>query len=157
VFEPNRSRREFRAWLEGGALVFVAFKDGQAVAFQSFNFAVPSGPPLSSLTLEPGQIWGVDAQTLPAYRRHHAASSLRAYRDSVLAPLGIREYLSSVQDDNFATLAYSMGAHRRGVDRVGLLSYRCLLGFRRLRFEENVLDQLERRLAEAGVPARARS
>ncbi len=151
VFEPNRSRREFRAWLESGAHVFAAFEGGRPVAFQCFNFAVPTGPPLSSLTLGPGQVWAVDVQTLPAYRRHHAAASLRAYRDSVLAPRGVREYLSSVQDDNFPALSYAYGAHRKNVDRIALLSYRCVLGFRRIRIEQDAGAELERRLAKQGL------
>jgi len=151
AFEPNRSRREFRAWLEGGALVFTAFAGGRPAAFQCFAFAVPSGPPLSSLTLGPGQIWTVDVQTLPEYRRHHVAESLRAYRDRVLFPRGVREYVSSVQDDNFPALSYAYSAHRRDGDRVGRVSYTCRLGVRRIRIEEDARDELERRLGEKGL------
>ena len=151
VFEPNRKRREFRAWLDAGALVFVALRDGQPVAFQCFSHSVPSGPPLSSLRLVPGQIWTVDVQTLPAYRRHHVAAALRAHRDDVLAARGIREYVSSVQDDNLPALSYAYGGPRRLVDRVGLLSYRCVLGFRRIQHEEDALPGLDRRLARAGL------
>lgn len=155
VFEPNRQRREFREWLEGGALLFAAFADGRPVAFQCFTHSVPTGPPLSSLTLEPGQIWTVDVQTLPEFRRHHVAATLRAYRDHVLTGRGIREYVSSVQDDNLPALAYAYGGRRRLVERVGLLSYRCVLGFRRVHLEPDALARLERRLADAGLlPAR---
>ena len=63
-----------------------------------------------------------DVQTLPEYRRHHVAESLRAYRDRVLFPRGVREYVSSVQDDNFPALAYAYSAHRREGDRVGRVS-----------------------------------
>ena len=148
VFEPNRKRREFRAWLEEDALLFAAFVDGRPVAFQCFARSVPSGPPLSSLVLEPGQLWTVDVQTLPAYRRHHAAASLRAHRDHVLVGQGVREYVSSVQDDNLGTLRYAWGTDRRLVERVSLLSYFCLFGFRRIRIERDALARLERLLAE---------
>jgi hypothetical protein len=151
VFEPNRQRREFREWLEGGALLFAAFADGRPVAFQCFTHSVPTGPPLSSLTLEPGQIWTVDVQTLPEFRRHQVAATLRAYRDHVLAGRGIREYVSSVQDDNLPALSYAYGGKQRIVSRVGLLSYLCVLGFRRIHVEADALARLERRLAEAGL------
>lgn len=155
VFEPNRKRREFRTWLENGALVFVAFAAGRPVAFQCFQFAVPTGPPLSSLTLGPGQIWTVDVQTLPEYRRHQVAASLRSYRDAVLAPRGVREYVSSVQDDNLPALAYAYTAHQRSTDRVGRLSYRCRLGLRSIRIEPDARDELVRFLAAAGALARS--
>lgn len=149
VFEPNRQRREFREWLEGGALLFAAFADGRPVAFQCFTHSLPTGPPLSSLTLEPGQLWTVDVQTLPEFRRHQVAATLRTYRDHVLAGRGIREYVSSVQDDNLPALSYAYGGKQRIVSRVGLLSYLCVLGFRRIHVEADALARLERRLAEA--------
>jgi hypothetical protein len=157
VFEPNRHRREFREWLDGGALLFAAFKDGKPVAFQCFNHAVPTGPPLSSLTLGPGQLWTVDVQTLPEFRRHHVAQSLRAYRDRMLAERGYREYVSSVQDDNLPALSYAYGGKKRLVDRVELLTYLCLLGFGRIWLERDALGRLERRLAEAGLLPAARA
>ena len=157
VFEPNRKRPEFRAWLDSGALLFAAFANGRPVAFQCFSRSVPTGPPLSSLTLAPGQIWTVDVQTLPEYRRHHVAAALRAYRDSVLGARGIREYVSSVQDDNLPALSYAYGGPRRLVDRVGLLSYTCVLGVRRIRIEPDALLELEQRLARAGLLPGARS
>lgn len=153
VFEPNRKRREFRAWLEGGAIVVAAFDGEKPVAFQCFDFAVPAGPPLSSLQLGPGEVWSVDVQTLPAYRRHGAAASLMAYRDDTLTLRGIRAFVSSVQDDNFPALSYVFGALQAG-DRVRLLSYRCLLGFRRIRIEEDAAAKLERRLSERGLRRR---
>jgi hypothetical protein len=157
AFEPNRQRREFREWLEAGALLFAAFADGRPVAFQCFTHSVPTGPPLSSLTLEPGQIWTVDVQTLPEFRRHNVAATLRAYRDHVLAGRGILEYVSSVQDDNFPALSYAYGGKQRIVSRVGLLSYLCVLGFRRIHVEADALARLERRLGDAGLLPAARS
>jgi GNAT superfamily N-acetyltransferase len=153
VFEPNRKRREFRAWLEGGAIVVAAFDGDKPVAFQCFDLAVPAGPPLSSLELGPGEIWSVDVQTLPAYRRHGAAASLMAYRDDTLSRRGIRAFVSSVQDDNIPALSYVFRALQAG-DRVRLLSYRCLLGFRRIRIEEDAAAKLERRLSERGLRRR---
>jgi GNAT superfamily N-acetyltransferase len=153
VFEPNRKSREFRAWLEGGAILFAAFDGEKPAAFQCFDFAVPVGPPLSSLELGPGEIWSVDVQTLPAYRRHGAAASLMAYRDDMLSRRGIRAFVSSVQDDNFPALSYVFRALQAG-DRVRLLSYRCLLGFRRIRIEEDAAAKLERRLSEHGLRPR---
>lgn len=149
VFEPNRHRREFREWLDDGALLFAAFKDGRPVAFQCFAYSVPTGPPLDRLTLGPGQIWTVDVQTVPEYRRHHVATDLRAYRDIVLADMGLREYVSSVQDDNLPALRYAYGNPKRLVDRVQLLTYFCLLGFRRISIEADSLARLERVLADA--------
>jgi len=154
VFEPNRQRREFQDWLAGGALLFAAFAHGRPVAFQCFSHSVPTGPPLSSLTLRPGQVWTVDVQTLPEFRRHHVAASLRAYRDHVLAERGVREYVSSVQDANLPALRYAYGGPRRLVDRVELLSYECLLGFRRIRLHADALPELEQRLAQADSSAR---
>jgi len=150
VFEPNRQRREFREWLTSGALLFVAFAGGRPVAFQCFARSVPAGPPLSGLTLRPDQLWTVDVQTLPEVRRQHAAAALRAYRDHVLAASGVREYVSSVQDDNLPALAYGYGGARRLVSRVSLLSWVCVLGLRRIRIEADALAKLERRLAAAG-------
>jgi hypothetical protein len=150
VFEPNRQRREFRAWLAEGAFLFAAFKDGEPVAFQCFSREVPKGPPLSSLALEPGQVWTVDVQTLPEFRRHRVAAELRAYRDDFFRARGVREYVSSVQDDNLPTLRYAYGNEgQRLVERVELLSYVCLLGFRRIRVEKDALARLERQLARA--------
>lgn len=157
VFEPNRHRREFREWLDDGALLFAAFKDGRPVAFQCFARAVPTGAPLDRLTLGPGQIWTVDVQTVPEYRRHHVAADLRAYRDIVLADMGLREYVSSVQDDNLPALRYAYGNPKRLVDRVQLLTYFCLLGFRRVSIEADSLARLERVLAEAERPSATRS
>lgn len=151
VFEPNRNRREFREWLAGGALLFAAFAEGRPVAFQCFSRSVPTGPPLSSLALGPGQIWTVDVQTLPEYRRHHVAQWLRIYRDRMLGEQGIREYVSSVQDDNLPALSYAYGGRQRLVDRVELLSYLCLLGARRIWIDRDALSRLEQRLAQAGL------
>ena len=157
VFEPNRQRREFREWLAGGALLFAAFASGRPVAFQCFSHAVPTGPPLSSLTLGPGQLWTIDVQTLPEFRRHNAAAALRAYRDHVLVGRGYREYVSSVQDDNLPALSYAYGGAKRLVNRVELLTYVCLLGFRRIRLEADALAPLEQRLSEAGLLPGSRS
>jgi hypothetical protein len=151
VFEPNRHRREFREWLEGGAFLFAAFVDGRPVAFQCISRSVPTGPPLSSLELGPGQLWAVDVQTLPEFRRHKAAVAIRAYRDRVLGGLGYRQIVSSVQDDNIPALIYAYGGRKRLVDRVELLTYVCLLGFRRIRVEPDALAGLEDRLAKAGL------
>jgi hypothetical protein len=157
MFEPNRSRREFRDWLDEGALVFAAFVDGRPVAFQCFSHHVPTGPPLSSLTLAPGQLWAVDVQTLPEYRRHHAAAALRAYRDRALGGQGIREYVSSVQEDNLPALAYAYGGRQRLVDRVERLSWLCVFGYRRIRVEADARARLERMLSAAGVLPGSRS
>jgi hypothetical protein len=127
------------------------------VAFQCFSHSVPTGPPLSSLTLGPGQLWTVDVQTLPEFRRHHAAAALRAYRDHLLGGRGYTEYVSSVQDDNLPTLSYAYGGPKRLVDRVELLTYVCLLGFRRIRLEADALARLEQRLTEAGLLPGSRS
>jgi hypothetical protein len=151
VFEPNRHRREFREWLAEGAFVFAAFVGGRPVAFQCLSRSVPTGPPLSNLTLAPGQLWTVDAQTLPEYRRHHVASALRAYRNRVLAARGYRESVASVQADNLPALAYAYGGRKRLAERVELLTYVRVLGFGRIRVEPVALAELERRLAEAGL------
>ncbi len=157
VFEPNRHRREFREWLDGGALLFAAFAGGRPVAFQCFSHSVPTGPPLSHLTLGPGQVWTVDVQTLPEFRRHHVAAALRAYRDRVLGERGYREYVSSVQDDNLPALSYAYGGPQRIVDRVELLTYVCLLGFGRISVEADALVGLEQRLAKARLLPGTRS
>lgn len=151
VFEPNRNRREFREWLESGALIFAAFQDGRPVAFQCFAHQVPTGPPLSSLSLGPGQLWTVDVQTLPEFRRHHVAQWLRHYRDRLLVQRGIREYVSSVQDDNLPALSYAYGGQTRLVERVERLGWLCVLGYRRIDRETDALARLERRLDEAGL------
>jgi hypothetical protein len=154
VFEPNRQRREFQEWLDGGALLFAAFAafaDGRPVAFQCFSHSVPTGPPLSSLTLGPGQVWAIDVQTLPEFRRHRAAAALRAYRDCVLGERGYREYVSSVQDDNLPALSYAYGGRQRLAARIELLTWVCVLGFRRMRVDADARVELERLLAEAGL------
>ena len=152
AFEPNRHRREFREWLENGALLFAAFaKEGRPVAFQCFAHQVPTGPPLSSLSLGPGQLWTVDVQTLPEFRRHHVAQWLRHYRDRLLVQRGIREYVSSVQDDNLPALSYAYGGQTRLVERVERLGWLCVLGYRRIDRETDALARLERRLDEAGL------
>jgi hypothetical protein len=151
VFEPNRTRREFREWLENGALIFTAFQNGRPVAFQCFAHQVPTGPPLSSLSLGPGQLWTVDVQTLPEFRRHHVAQSLRSFRDRLLGPRGIREFVSSVQDDNLPALSYAYGGPTRLVERVERLGWLCVLGYRRIDRETDALARLERRLEEAGL------
>jgi hypothetical protein len=151
VFEPNRHRREFQQWLADGAFVFAAFADGRPVAFQCVSHSVPTGPPLSSLRLAPDQVWTVDVQTLPEFRRHHVANSLRSYRNRVLAERGYRESVASVQEDNLPALSYGYGGRKRIVDRVELLTYLCVLGFRRIWLERDALPRLERRLAEAGL------
>ena len=156
VFEPNRHRREFREWLEGGAFLFVALVDGRPVAFQCISKSVPTGPPLSSLALGPGQLWAVDVQTLPEFRRHKVAVAIRAYRDRVLGGLGYRQIVSSVQDDNFPALIYAYGGRQRLVDQVQLLTYVCVLGFKRIRVEPDALARLERHLAKAGLLPGAR-
>ena len=140
-----------RDWLESGALLFAAFEDSRPVAFQCFTHSVPAGPPLSSLVLEPGQLWTVDVQTLPEFRRHHVAQSLRSYRDRLLVQRGIREYVSSVQDDNLPALGYAYGGSTRLVDRVERLGWLCVLGYRRIDRETDALARLERRLDEAGL------
>jgi hypothetical protein len=156
VFEPNRHRREFREWLENGAFLFAAFADGRPVAFQCISKTVPTGPPLSSLTLGPGQLWAVDVQTLPEFQRHRVAVAIRAYRDRVLTELGYRQIVSSVQDNNYPALVYAYGGRQRLVDRVELLSWLCVLGFSRIRVEPDALAKLENHLTKAGLLPGAR-
>ena len=69
----------------------------------------------------------------------------------MLAERGIREYVSSVQDDNLPALSYAYGGRQRLVERVDLLSYLCLLGFRRIWIECDMLPRLEQRLTQAGL------
>jgi hypothetical protein len=116
---------------------------------------VPTGPPLSSLTLAPGQIWGVDLQTLPEFRRHHVAASLRDQRDQLLLQRGYREILSSVQDDNLPALKYAYSGQDQRTDRVDRLSYLAVLGFRRIRLEKDTRPLLEQVLRQAGLLPRA--
>lgn len=156
VFEPARHRREFREWIEEGSYIFVAYKDGRPVSFQRVSRAVPAGPPLSSVVLAPGQVWGADAQTLPAFRGQHVGAALRAFRDRTLRAQGVREYVSSVQSDNHRALVLGYGGRQRLVDRVERLDYRCLLGFRRIRRVPDALAGLERVLGEAGLLPAAR-
>jgi hypothetical protein len=156
VFEPSRQRREFRAWLEQGALVFVAYKDGRPASFQRVSLTVPTGPPLSSVTLGPDQVWGAEAQTLPEFRGQHVGADLRACRDRVVRERGYREYVSSVQSNNLPALILGYGGRRRLVDRVERLDYLCLLGFRRIRRQPDALAALERILRTAGLLAEIR-
>lgn len=165
VFEPTRTRREFREWIGEGSYIFVAYQDGRPVSFQRVSHAVPKGPPLSSLVLAPGQVWGADAQTLPAFRGQHVGAALRAFRDRTLRERGVREYVSSVQSDNHRALILGWGGRQRLVTRVERLDYLCVLGFRRIRIVADALPALERVLGDAGllpadtrasVPARAR-
>ena len=151
VFEPTRTRREFREWIEEGSYIFVAYKDGRPVSFQRVSHAVPKGPPLSSLALGYGQVWGADAQTLPDFRGQHVGAALRQFRDRTLRGRGVREYVSSVQSDNHRALILGYGGRQRLVERVERLDYLCLLGFRRIRRVTDALAALERVLGEAGL------
>jgi hypothetical protein len=155
VFEPTRTRREFREWIGEGSYIFVASKEGRPVSFQRVSHAVPKGPPLSMLSLAPGQVWGADAQTLADYRGQHVGAALRAFRDRTLRARGVREYVSSVQSDNHRALILGYGGRQRLVERVERLDYLCLLGFRRVRRVADALPALERLLDDAGLlPAR---
>jgi GNAT superfamily N-acetyltransferase len=149
AFEPIRKRREFREWIAEGSYVFVAYQDGQPVAFHRVSHVVPAGPPLSSLVLAPGQVWSADAQTLPEFRGQRVSSALRAFRDRTLHPRGVREYVSSVQSDNLPALIFGWGGSRRLAERVERIDYVCLLGFRRIRRVADALPALERVLSDA--------
>jgi len=151
VFEPARTRREFREWIAEGSYIFVAYKDGRPVSFQRVSRAVPAGPPLSSLSLAPGQVWGADAQTLADFRGQHVGAALREFRDRTLRARGVREYVSSVQSDNHRALILGYGGRQRLVERVERLDYLCLLGLRRIRRVADALPALERVLGEAGL------
>jgi GNAT superfamily N-acetyltransferase len=156
VFEPTRTRREFREWIEEGSYIFVAYKDGRPVSFQRVSHAVPKGPPLSSLSLAAGQVWGADAQTLPDFRGQHVGAALRQFRDRTLRARGVREYVSSVQSDNHRALILGYGGRQRLVERVERLDYLCLLGFRRIRRVADALPALEQVLGQAGLLPGAR-
>jgi len=151
VFEPTRHRREFREWIDEGSYIFVAYKDGRPVSFQRVSRGVPTGPPLSSLELAPGQVWGADAQTLPDFRGQHVGAALREFRDRTLRARGVREYVSSVQSDNHRALILGYGGRQRLVERVERLDYLCLLAFRRIRRVADALPALERVLGDAGL------
>jgi GNAT superfamily N-acetyltransferase len=151
VFEPTRTRREFREWVEEGSYIFVAYKDGRPVSFQRVSHAVPKGPPLSSLSLAPGQVWGADAQTLPDFRGQHVGAALRQFRDRTLRARGVREYVSSVQSDNHRALILGYGGRQRLVEHVERLDYLCLFGFRRIRRVTDALPALEQILGQAGL------
>jgi GNAT superfamily N-acetyltransferase len=156
VFEPIRQRREFHEWIAEGSWIFVAYQDGRPVSFQRVSRTVPAGPPLSSIALAPGQVWGADAQTLPEFRGQHVGAALREYRDRTLRAQGVREYVSSVQSDNHRALILGWGGRQRLVERVERLDYRCVLGVRRIRRVADALAALERILGEAGLlPGRA--
>jgi hypothetical protein len=156
AFEPTRSRREFREWIEEGSWIFVAYKAGRPVSFQRVSRTVPTGPPLSSVVLAPGQVWGADAQTLAEFRGQHVGAALREFRDRTLRAAGVREYVSSVQSDNHRALILGYGGRQRLVERVERIDYFCVLGVRRIRRVADALPALERVLAEAGLlPARS--
>jgi GNAT superfamily N-acetyltransferase len=156
IFEPIRQRREFREWIAEGSWIFVAYQHGRPVSFQRVSRTVPAGPPLSSIALAPGQVWGADAQTLPEFRGQHVGAVLREFRDRTLRAQGMREYVSSVQSDNHRALILGWGGRQRLVERVERLDYLCLLGFRRIRRVDDALPALERVLGEAGLlPGRA--
>jgi GNAT superfamily N-acetyltransferase len=152
VFEPlGRHRREFREWIGEGSYIFVAYKDGRPVSFQRVSRRVPAGPPLSSLALAPGQVWGADAQTLPDFRGQHVGAALREFRDRTLRARGVREYVSSVQSDNHRALILGYGGRQRLVERVERLDYRCRFGVRRIQRVRDALPALEGVLAQAGL------
>jgi hypothetical protein len=155
VFEPIRQRREFRDWIAEGSWIFVAYRAGRPVAFQRVSRTVPAGPPLSSIGLAPGQVWGADAQTLAEFRGQHVGAVLREFRDRTLRAAGMREYVSSVQSDNHRALILGYGGRQRLVERVERLDYLCVLGIRRIRRVADALPALERVLAQAGLLPKA--
>ena len=94
--------------------------------------------------------------TDPMWQRSGVGGYLVAEAEMIARRLDIRRLVVSTTNDNLPALSYAYGGKRRLVERVGLLSYLCVLGFRRIRIEPDALARLERRFAGAGLlPANA--
>ena len=80
--------------------------------------------------LEPGQFWGADSFCLPEYRNKGIARHLKVFGDRYLASLGYKDFVSSIEITNTASLRASSAAGR---EVLFYISFTRLLGYERLR------------------------
>ena len=98
---------QFKEWLDNGNWIFVAYHGGKPVSFHVVSKESRNRPPFSRFSLKDDQVWIVDIYTLPEYRRHHVAQSLRAFRERTLRSLGYTEAISTVLISNLPTLFHA--------------------------------------------------
>jgi GNAT superfamily N-acetyltransferase len=108
------------------------------------------------IKLEPGQFWGADSFCLPEYRNRGIARHLKIFSDRHLASLGYKEFVSSIEATNTASLSASRAAGRQVLYYVSFLR---ILFWERIRVSRDIPTSFwdglkQRRRGGAGASVR---
>jgi GNAT superfamily N-acetyltransferase len=146
----RRYVEEDKDWL------YVACDGDRIVATRRSSLVIRDNLLSRLIKLEPGQFWGADSFCLPEYRNRGIARHLKIFSDRHLASLGYKEFVSSIEVTNTASLSASRAAGRQVLYYVSFLR---ILGWERVRVSKDMpaslWDGLKRR-REGGSGASAR-
>jgi hypothetical protein len=148
LFSSMYTPLQFHRMITGGEFVFIACDNDKPIAFQIASFKSGTRLPRSKFPLTEGQVWILDTYTLPEYRQHHVAASLKTFRDRYFLQRGVHEIVATVMENNFPSLFYVTTSPIRSVQF--FLFFR-FLGFSLFRLNINAADQLHQHLRQHTV------
>ena len=103
----RRYVEEDKDWL------YVACDGDRIVATRRSSLVIRDNLLSRVIKLEPDQFWGADSFCLPEFRNRGIARHLKIFSDRHLASLGYKEFVSSIEVTNTASLSASRAAGTR--------------------------------------------
>lgn len=146
----RRYVEEDKDWL------YVACDGDRIVATRRSSLVIRDNLLSRVIKLEPGQFWGADSFCLPEYRNRGIVRHLKIFGDRHLASLGYKEFVSSIEATNQASLSASRAAGRQVLYYVSFLR---ILFWERLHVSKDIPASLWQGLKqrrEGGLGASAR-
>jgi len=136
----RRYVEEDKDWL------YVACDGDRIVATRRSSLVIRDNLLSRVIKLEPGQFWGADSFCLPEYRNKGIVRHLKIFSDRHLASLGYKDFVSSIEATNTASLRASRAAGREVLYYVSFVR---IFFWERLRVSKNIptpfWDGLKRR------------
>ena len=142
---PRQYVEEDRDWL------YVACDGDRIVATRRSSLVIRDNVLSRVIKLGPDQFWGADSFCLPEYRNKGIVRHLKIFSDRHLASLGYKEFVSSIEVTNTASLRASRAAGREVLYYVSFVR---IFFWERLRVSKNIPTPFWGRLKR---PARRRS
>jgi ribosomal protein S18 acetylase RimI-like enzyme len=130
---PPSGLRYFARRLARGRYCFLALEGENLAAYCWATTQVDPGVDNLEIQLQPGDCYGDDAYTFPAYRRQGIQTALLLYRLVYMKNLGYQRLIAIVEDDNVASQRMVRKLGYRVMDH---LSFRRILWKRTYRYRE---------------------
>jgi ribosomal protein S18 acetylase RimI-like enzyme len=120
---PPSEIRHFAHRLAHGRYCFVALDDENLAACCWATTQVELDVDNLKIRLQPGDVYGDDAYTVPAYRRQGIQTALLVYRLEYMRNLGCQRVVAIVEENNTAS---QQMVRRLGYQEADRLSFRCI-------------------------------